>query len=40
MIRLKVDNLVTDNIVRARERIYANKTSSIIQEYLALLSGF
>ena len=40
MIRLQVDNIITDDIALAKERIYANKTSNIIQEYLALLSQF
>ena len=40
MIRLNVDNVITDNIPLAKERVYANKTSNLIQEYIDFLENF
>ncbi len=38
MIRLKVDNIITDNITLAKNTIYESKTSNIIQEYMKLVN--
>ena len=40
LLRLQVDNLITDHIALAKERIYADKTSNIVQEYIAFLLEF
>ena len=40
MIRLNVDNVITDNITLAKERVFANKTSNLIQEYIDFLENF
>lgn len=40
MIRLNVDNIITDNVTLARSRIYSSKTSNIIQEYISFLGSF
>ncbi len=34
MLRLNVDNLITDDIPLARERVFTNKTSDFIQDYI------
>jgi hypothetical protein len=40
LIRFQVDNLITDDIALAKERVYASKTSNLIQEYLNFLAEF
>lgn len=37
MIDLNVDNIITDNISLAKERIYASKTSNLITEYIKFI---
>lgn len=37
MVELNVDNVITDNVVLAKETIYAEKTSDLISEYIKLL---
>ncbi len=37
MVELNVDNVITDNVVLAKETIYAEKTSDLISEYVKLL---
>lgn len=37
MIELKVDNIITDDIVLTKETIYASKTSNLINEYVNLI---
>lgn len=34
MLRLNVDNLITDDITLAKERVFNNKTSDFIQDYI------
>ena len=40
MINLNVDNIITDDIVLAKDLIYTSKTSSIIQEYIRYVEVF
>ena len=40
LLRMQVDNVITDDVPLARARVYAGKTSSLIQEYIAFLAGF
>lgn len=37
MVELNVDNVITDNVMLAKETIYAEKTSDLISEYIKLL---
>ncbi len=37
MIDLKVDNIITDNIMLAKDTIYLSKTSNLISEYIKLI---
>lgn len=37
MVDLNVDNVITDNVILAKETIYAEKTSDLISEYVKLL---
>ncbi len=37
MVELNVDNVITDNVILAKETIYAEKTSDLISEYVKLL---
>lgn len=39
MIDLKVDNIITDNIILAKDTIYASKTSNVINEYIKLVES-
>lgn len=38
MIRLNVDNLITDNIDLAKTTVYASKTGNVLLEYVAFIS--
>ena len=40
MLRLQVDNLITDRIPLAKECVYSDKTSNFIQDYIAFLLAF
>ncbi len=40
MINLNVDNIITDDIVLAKELIYTSKTSSVIEEYVRRVNEF
>ena len=40
MIRLQVDNVITNDVVLAKECVYSSKTSNVIQKYLDFLSEF
>lgn len=40
LIRLGVDNVITDNVPMAKECIYSNKTSNLIQSYIEFLENF
>lgn len=37
LVELNVDNVITDNVVLAKETIYSEKTSDLISEYVKLL---
>ena len=37
MIKLKVDNIITDNIELAKETIYSSRTSNLINEYIEFI---
>lgn len=37
MVEMNVDNVITDNVVLAKETIYSEKTSDLISEYVKLL---
>ncbi len=39
MIELNVDNIITDDIILARDTIYTSKTSDVIQEYIKLVNN-
>ena len=39
MIDLKVDNIITDDIVLAKDIIYSSKTSNVINEYIKLVEN-
>ena len=40
MIRLNVDNIITDDVTLAKECIYSSKTSNVIQEYVKFLMNY
>lgn len=39
MISFHVDNIVTDNVALAKDTIYANKTSNLINEYIRMIES-
>ncbi len=39
MVKLNVDNIITDNITLAKDVIYQNKTSNLIQEYINFVNN-
>lgn len=39
MIDLNVDNIITDDIVLAKDIIYSSKTSNVINEYIKLVEN-
>lgn len=39
MIDLKVDNIITDNVILAKDIIYTSKTSNVINEYIKLVES-
>ena len=40
MIRLGVDNVITDNVSMAKDCVYTNKTTNLIREYVTFLRNF